>query len=60
MKQVNWGIIGLGTIASKFADAFKSSRNAKLLAISSKNKDIWDWDKLSRNKNITVDIRQIN
>ena len=39
MKQVNWGIIGLGTIASKFADAFKSSRNAKLLAISSKNKD---------------------
>jgi len=39
LKHVNWGIIGLGTIASKFADAFKSSRNAKLLAISSKNKD---------------------
>jgi len=39
LKQVNWGIIGLGTIASKFADAFKLSRNAKLLAISSKNKD---------------------
>ena len=25
MKQVNWGIIGLGNIALKFADAFKNT-----------------------------------
>ena len=39
MKQVNWGIIGLGTIATKIADAFKLSKNAKLLAVASKDKD---------------------
>ena len=37
MKKVNWGIIGLGNIAIKFADGFKNSENAKLIAISSKN-----------------------
>ena len=37
MKKVNWGIIGLGRIAIKFADGFKNSENAKLIAISSKN-----------------------
>ena len=37
MKKVNWGIIGLGSIAIKFADGFKNSENAKLIAISSKN-----------------------
>ena len=37
MKKVNWGIIGLGSIATKFADGFKNSENAKLIAISSKN-----------------------
>ena len=35
MKQVKWGIIGLGGIASKFADGFQFTKNAKLLAISS-------------------------
>jgi predicted dehydrogenase len=39
VKQVNWGIIGLGTIATKFADAFKLSKKAKLLAIASKNQN---------------------
>ena len=37
MKKVNWGIIGLGSIAIKFADGFKNSKNGKLIAISSKN-----------------------
>ena len=37
MKQVNWGIIGLGKIAEQFAEAFKFSENAKLLAISSRD-----------------------
>ena len=37
MKQVNWGIIGLGTIAFKFAEAFKFLDKAKLLAIASKD-----------------------
>ena len=37
MKQVNWGIIGLGNIALKFADAFKNVKNAKLVGVSSKD-----------------------
>jgi len=37
MKQVKWGIIGLGGIASKFADGFQFTKNARLFAISSKN-----------------------
>ena len=37
MKQVNWGIVGLGNIAEKFAEAFKFSENAKLVAIASLN-----------------------
>ena len=37
MKQINWGIIGLGAIAFKFAEGFKFSDKAKLLAIASKN-----------------------
>ena len=30
MKQVKWGIIGLGNIASKFAEGFQYTKNAKL------------------------------
>lgn len=37
MKTVNWGIIGLGNIALKFADAFNDINNAKLVGVSSKN-----------------------
>jgi len=37
VKQVNWGIIGLGNISEKFAEAFKFSENAKLVAIASLN-----------------------
>ena len=39
MKQVRWGIIGLGNIALKFAEAFKYLKNAKLLAISSRSEN---------------------
>ena len=39
MKQIKWGIIGLGKIASKFAEGFKYTNNAKLFAISSRNKN---------------------
>ena len=37
MKKINWGIIGLGKVANKFADGFRYSPNANLLAISSLN-----------------------
>ena len=36
MKKVNWGIIGLGSIALQFANGFKFSNSAKLLGIASK------------------------
>ena len=39
MKQIKWGIIGLDKIASKFAEGFKYTNNAKLFAISSRNKN---------------------
>ena len=39
MKQVKWGIIGLGNIALKFAEGFQYTKNAKLFAISSRNKN---------------------
>ena len=34
--MVNWGIIGLGNIADKFASAFQQIQNAKLVGISSR------------------------
>ena len=37
MKQINWGIIGLGAIAFKFAKGFKFLDKAKLLGIASKD-----------------------
>ena len=37
MEKLNWGIMGLGTIAQKFSEAFAESQNANLLAVSSKN-----------------------
>ena len=36
MKKINWGIIGLGSVASQFANGFKYADNAKLLGIASK------------------------
>ena len=37
MKQINWGIIGLGAVAFKFAEGFKFLDKAKLLGIASKD-----------------------
>ena len=37
MNKIRWGIIGLGNIARKFAEGFKNSPNAKLVAVASKN-----------------------
>ena len=37
MKKINWGIIGLGNIAEKFAEGFRFSENANLLSVSSLN-----------------------
>ena len=52
MNQVNWGIIGLGVIASQFAKGFEGLDSAKLLAIASTNQD-----KLSKfKKNLKIDI----
>ena len=45
MRQINWGIIGLGAVASQFASGFKFVDNAKLLGIASK-----DLDKLKKFK----------
>ena len=35
--MVNWGIIGLGNIANKFANSIKELKNCKLLGIASKD-----------------------
>ena len=37
MKQINWGIIGLGAIAYRFAESFKFIDKAKLLGVASKD-----------------------
>ena len=37
MKKVNWGIIGLGSIANKFADGFSIINNATVKGIASLN-----------------------
>ena len=37
MQRVNWGIIGLGKMALKFAESFKDIKNAQLVSISSKD-----------------------
>lgn len=39
MKKVNWGIIGLGSIAKQFADGFFDIENARLLGIASRDND---------------------
>ena len=36
-QNINWGIIGLGNIATQFAQAFKESNNSVLKGISSTN-----------------------
>ena len=36
MKQVNWGIIGLGRIAVVFSEGFEKAENAKLLGVASR------------------------
>jgi len=46
MEKVNWGIIGLGNVANKFAESFKYSVNGKLIGIASNN-----LDKLNRFRN---------
>ena len=53
MKQVNWGIIGLGAVAVQFANGFKYTSNSKLLGIASQ-----DFNKIkvfSKNYNIDDD-----
>ena len=37
--MIKWGIVGLGNMAQKFANAIKETNNAKLLAISSLNSE---------------------
>ena len=39
MQKVNWGIIGLGSIAKEFADGFSNLKNAKLLGVASRNQN---------------------
>jgi len=42
MTKINWGIIGLGTIAKKFAGGFSNLNNASIKAIASKKKENLD------------------
>lgn len=42
MKKINWGIIGLGNIASRFAESFNSLDNAIIKGIASRNKNRLD------------------
>ena len=42
MEKINWGIIGLGTIAKKFAEGFSNLDNASIKAVASKNKENLD------------------
>ena len=37
MRKINWGVIGLGNVAIGFAESFKSTRNAQLISIASKD-----------------------
>ena len=37
MKTINWGIIGLGNIAYRFSKDFDKIKNARLLAVASKD-----------------------
>ncbi|MBT8295584.1 MAG: Gfo/Idh/MocA family oxidoreductase, partial [Gramella sp.] len=36
-KKINWGILGLGKIANKFAEGLKSVEDAVLLAVASRD-----------------------
>ena len=36
MQKINWGIIGLGSVAKEFANGFNEVENANLLAVSSR------------------------
>ena len=47
MKKINWGIIGLGSIANKFADAFSYIDNATVKGIAS-----FDQNKLHLGNNL--------
>ena len=42
MEKINWGIIGLGAIAKKFAEGFSNLNNASIKAIASKKKENLD------------------
>ena len=39
MKQINWGIIGSGSIASAFGHSIKSTSNSKLISVFGRNVD---------------------
>lgn len=39
MKKIRWGIIGLGNIANKFAQAVTKMQNTELVAVASRTKE---------------------
>ena len=36
--MINWGIVGLGKMASQFANSIKNVNNSKLIAVASRSK----------------------
>ena len=39
MKKINWGIIGLGSVAKVFVEGFNNTKNATLLGVASRTND---------------------
>ena len=37
--MINWGIIGLGYIAGRFAESLKHDKNSNLFAVSSRSQE---------------------
>ena len=54
MSVINWGIIGLGKIASNFASAFKDLKNSKIISIASQSNEKTEKFKKKFNLNLSL------
>ena len=53
--MIKWGIVGLGNMASRFANAIKEVNNAKLVAVSSQSNS--KLDLFATENNINSELR---